>query len=233
ASFLRAYANLANEMGEAGYAADEARIIRNEVAHYEHVRNEVKLNSGDYIDLKMFEPAMRHLLDSYIRADDSRVLSSFDEMSLVDLLVERGPEATQQLPEGIREDPEDMAETIENNVRRLIIDESPVNPKYYEHMSELLDALIEQRRSDAPDYESYLQEVAELARQAKRPTTSHYPPSINTPPRQALHDTLAAVEDLADKIVYTAEVADPGNLVEATALAIDDAIRRVKKSGWR
>ncbi len=34
-----------------------------------------------------------------------------------------------------------MAETIENNVRRLIIDEMAVNPKYYEKMSELLDAL--------------------------------------------------------------------------------------------
>ena len=32
-----------------------------------------------------------------------------------------------------------LAETIENNVRRLIIDETPVNPKYYEKMSKLLD----------------------------------------------------------------------------------------------
>jgi type I restriction enzyme, R subunit len=28
-----------------------------------------------------------------------------------------------------------VAETIENNVRRLIIDEMAVNPKYYERMS--------------------------------------------------------------------------------------------------
>ena len=33
-----------------------------------------------------------------------------------------------------------VAETIENNVRRLIIDEMAVNPKYYEKMSALLDA---------------------------------------------------------------------------------------------
>lgn len=43
-----------------------------------------------------------------------------------------------------------MAETIENNVRKLILDESPVNPKYYEQMSKLLDALIEQRRQEGP-----------------------------------------------------------------------------------
>ena len=51
------------------------------------------------------------------------------------------------LPEGIRKNQKRVAETIENNVRKLIIDEQPINPKYYEKMSELLDALIEQRRA--------------------------------------------------------------------------------------
>ena len=50
------------------------------------------------------------------------------------------------LPEGIRKNKEAVAEVIENNVRKLIIDEQPINPKYYEKMSELLDALIKQRR---------------------------------------------------------------------------------------
>lgn len=38
----------------------------------------VKLASGDYIDMKMYEPAMRHLLDTYIRrkrANKSRHLT--------------------------------------------------------------------------------------------------------------------------------------------------------------
>jgi type I restriction enzyme, R subunit len=55
------------------------------------------------------------------------------------------------LPVGIRGNRESVAETIENNVRRLIIDQSAVNPKYYEKMSELLDALILQRRQEALD----------------------------------------------------------------------------------
>ena len=50
-----------------------------------------------------------------------------------------------------------MAETIENNVRRLIIDETPINPKYYEKMSELLDTLIQERQSTAQEYEQYLE----------------------------------------------------------------------------
>jgi type I restriction enzyme R subunit len=39
-----------------------------------------------------------------------------------------------------------MAEAIENNVRKTIVDENPVNPKYFEQMSALLDETIKQRR---------------------------------------------------------------------------------------
>ncbi|WKB05952.1 hypothetical protein QU831_11170 [Escherichia coli] len=40
----------------------------------EKLRYEIKLTSGDLLDMKRFEPAMRHLLDMYVRADDSEVL---------------------------------------------------------------------------------------------------------------------------------------------------------------
>ncbi|HYD48105.1 MAG TPA: hypothetical protein VEB21_07155 [Terriglobales bacterium] len=43
------------------------------------------------------------------------------------------------LPAAIRNKENATAETIENNVRKLIIDETPINPKYYEKMSALLD----------------------------------------------------------------------------------------------
>jgi len=87
ASLIRAYANLANEMPDAGYTAQEIERIKQEVDYYEKVRNEVKLASGDYIDLKMYEPAMRHLIDTYIRAGESKKLSSFDDLTLVQLIV--------------------------------------------------------------------------------------------------------------------------------------------------
>jgi len=61
------------------------------------------------------------------------------------------------LPKGIRQSEQAVAETIENNVRRLIIDEHPVNPKYYDKMSKLLDALIVDRKKKAMDYKAYLQ----------------------------------------------------------------------------
>ncbi len=35
----------------------------------------MKKHSGDGIDLKMYEPAMRHLIDAYIRAEESEQVS--------------------------------------------------------------------------------------------------------------------------------------------------------------
>ena len=66
----------------------ETREIKTEVAHYENVRQEIKLASGDYVDLRVYEPHMRHLLDTYIRAEESETLSTFDDIPLVQLLVE-------------------------------------------------------------------------------------------------------------------------------------------------
>lgn len=234
AAFLRAYTNLANEMREAGYTDAEAQAIKAEVGHYEKVREEVKLASGDYVDMKMFEPAMRHLLDTYIRAEESEKLTAFDDLTLVQLIVERGEAAVDALPEGIRKNQEAMAETIENNVRRLIIDEMAVNPKYYERMSQLLDALIKQRRQEALDYKAYLAKIVELTRQVKQPETQAYPVPINSPVRRALYDNIKAVTGLEAMVSQELKAADSAaEFAETVALALDDAIRRVKKADWR
>jgi type I restriction enzyme R subunit len=170
------------------------------------VRTEVKLASGDYVDLKMYEPAMRHLIDTYIRAEESEKVSAFDDMSLVQLVVERGADAVNALPAGIRNNQGAVAETIENNVRKLIINEQPINPKYYEKMSDLLDALIRQRKSQAGDYRQYLEQIAELTRKVKNPVVgSVYPASLDSSAKRALYDNLGKDEALAldvDKAIY-------------------------------
>ncbi|MEO0739482.1 MAG: restriction endonuclease subunit R, partial [Cyanobacteria bacterium J06649_12] len=214
AALVRAYTNLANEMAEAGYSPQEAATIKQEVTHYDEVREAIKKASGDYIDMKQYEPAMRRLLDTYIRADPSEVISDLDDLGLIDLIVQRGAEAIDQLPKGIRESEDAVAETIENNMRRVIIDESPINPKYYDRMSELLDALIEERRKQAINYQEYLEKVKNLARQVKPPAdaATDYPASIDTPAKRSLYDNLG--QD------------------EALVIRIDTAVRYTKKADW-
>ena len=220
AAFVRAYANLANEMEAAGYSAAEAQEIKAEVTHYENVRQVVKLASGDYVDLKVYEPDMRHLLDTYIRAEESETLSTFDDIPLVQLIVQNGVEAAiNMLPEGIRNNADARAATIENNIRCLIVDRSEINPRYYEDMSRLLDELIRERRRGATDYRTYLSKVSGLSVRVTNPAThTDYPPSINTEARRSLYDNLgdAAVERR-----------------ETMAIAIDDAILNARTDNWR
>ncbi|MDE0684088.1 MAG: restriction endonuclease subunit R, partial [Candidatus Poribacteria bacterium] len=221
AALVRAYANLANEMEAAGYSDAEAEKIKKEVGDYEYVRQQVKLTSGDYIDLKMFEPDMRHLLDTYIQAEESETLSTFDNMPLVQLIVNKGADAAiEKLPEGIRTSEEAIAATIENNIRRVIVDKSEINPKYYEEMSRLLDELIRQRRQDKINYRQYLSEATRLSNRVTDSTAnSDYPQGIDTKPRQAFFD------NLPDNM--------PVDHKTAMAKAIDEAIIDERSDEWR
>ena len=215
ASLIRAYANLANEMSDAGYSATEAAQIKQEVQHFKDVREEIQLASGDYIDLKAYEPAMRHLIDSYISAEESEKISAFDDMTLLQLIVERGlDEAIKALPKAIGGNQGAVAETIENNIRKLITDEQAVNPKFYERMSVLLDELVEARRKGAINYREYLKKIVEFTKMVRGDDTkSEYPGTISSPAQKALYDNLGQDEDLA--------------------LAIDEAIRQNKADNWR
>jgi type I restriction enzyme R subunit len=187
---LRIYADLANDMTSAGYTKEQTEVIEREVKHYEQVRMEVKLASGDYIDLKKYEPAMRVLIDRYIAAEESERLSAFDDMTLVDLIVKKGEEALGLLPDAVQQNQEAMAETIENNVRKLIIDEMPTNPKYYLRMSELLDELVKKRKQADVEYREYLKEIIALSKKVKNPMDESIGIDINTPALRALYDNL-------------------------------------------
>ncbi|GAA6136516.1 HsdR family type I site-specific deoxyribonuclease [Arenicella sp. 4NH20-0111] len=212
ASLVRAYSNLANEMHAAGYSADEAKVVKAEVQHFSDMRQEVKQASRDEVDMKQYEPAMRRLLDTYIRADDSEKVIDFEELGLIELIIERSKQHPQS--SDTRSVPDAMAEVIENNMRKVIIDEQPINPKYYEKMSELLDALIAQRREAAISYAEYLEQVKNLANDIERPEeTPDYPGAMNTRAKQSLYDNLDQNADLVSRI--------------------DAVIKHTKKADWK
>jgi len=213
-SLVRAYANIANEMEEAGYTPKEIEQIKVDVKYFENLRAEIKLASGDYIDLKAYEPAMRHLIDTYISAEESEKISAFDDLTLVQLIVERGEDAVESLPNSIKKNKEAVAETIENNIRRLIIDEMPTNPIYFEKMSVLLDELIKERKQEAINYKKYLEKIVALTKRITKPeSSSAYPKTLDSRAKRALFDNL--------------------NRDEKLAIELDTEILRTKKDDWR
>ena len=216
AAVTRAYANLANEMGLAGYSDTQAAAINAEIAHYAAVRDEVKLGAGENVDFKQYEAGMRRLLDTYIQADPSELVADFGEngLGLVQLIAQMGASAIDKLPEGIKSNPDAVAETITNNMRKVIIDEHAMNPKYYDRMSELLDALIEERRQGALDYKQYLERlIAQAELLGKKDSDSTYPAWADTGAKRALVDFGLPTEQLAIGVDQTVMETKPDNWI--------------------
>lgn len=213
-ALIRAYNNIAPDIIEAGYTPAQADRIKAKVNDYAELRNCIKHYSHDYIDLKRYEPDMRQMLDMYLTADPSRVLSNLGDATLLELIVENGIEAAiYQMPEDIKGNRRAMSESIENNMRKTIIQEMPINPAYYEKMSVLLLELIRLRKEGAITYEELLRDYEALAKDIQPNTQKSYPQCIDTKPKQALYDNLDKNETLA--------------------VAMDAQVRYVKDDEWR
>ncbi len=213
-ALVRAYANIADELEPAGYSSTDITRIKQQIDHYLNVREIVRKASGESLDLKAYEADMRHLIDTYIEADEPRKISPFDNMSLLDLIVKTGiaNAITSQLG-GLKGNRNAIAETIENNVRSKIIKEHLNDPAYFEKMSALLDEIIKFRKEQAGKYEEYLKRIAELAKRVEAGQAEETPAKLNTPGKRALYNNL--------------------NQDEGLALKINETVQTIRPDGWR
>ena len=210
---IRAYANIAGELEQAGYSQAEIADIKRSVDFYVKLREEIKNASGETLDMKTYEADMRHLIDNFIQAEEPRKISPFaKDQTLIDLIVKTGiADAINSLPQGIKSNQEAVAETIENNVRRKIIKEHLIDPAYFEEMSKLLNEIIKERKAGAISYEEYLKKIAELAKRVSNPIRDDMPVEITTRAQQALYNNVGKDETLAikiDKAVLRKRMAD-------------------------
>lgn len=213
-SLIRAYANIADDMQAAGYSEKETVNIKGRLDFYLNLREEIRKASGETLDLKTYEADMRYLIDNYIQADDSKVISPFGDLSLLDIIVKTGiADAINSLPKGIQGSREAVAETIENNVRSKIIKENLIDPAFFDEMSKLLDEIIKERKANAVSYEEYLKKIAALAKKVNAGKSDFTPAVLKTHAHIALYNNLGKDENLA--------------------LQIDEAVKRVKKADFR
>lgn len=214
ANLLRAYANIGDDMEAAGYSPSASEHIKNRVDHYLKLRDVIKNVANEKIDLKAYEADMRYLIDRYIQAEESVVISPFADMPILDIIEKSGiAEAISSLPDGIRANREAVAETIENNVRSHIIKNHLLDPAYFEKISKLLDEIIKFRKENAEKYKEYLQKIADLARKATAAQPDDMPTSLNTKAKRVLYGNLGKNE--------------------ALALQINDAVMDSKQDGFR
>ena len=214
-SLLRAYANISDELEEAGYTAVDIQRIKGKVKSYAELREAIRLASGETLDLKAYEADMRHLIDTYIQADEPRKISPFDGIGLLDLIVHSGISTAiaEKMAGKVGKKQEAVAEAIENNVRQRIFKEQLKDPAYFDKMSKLLDEIITARKKAAIEYAEYLKQIEDLVKKVIAGKSDETPKTLDTSGKRALYSNL-------------------GN-DEGKALAIDKAVQDNKPDGWR
>jgi type I restriction enzyme R subunit len=214
AALVRAFANIADDLSQAGYSDSQITSIKVDIIRYLKLREIIRQASGETIDLKAYEADMRHLIDTYIQADAPRAISDFGEVGLLDLIVKSGiAEAINNMPAGIKGNKSAVAETIANNVRSKIIKDHLNDPAFYDKMSALLKEILADLRAQRIDYEDFLKRIAELAKQVQTGKAADTPEKLNTRGKRALYNNL--------------------NKDEGLALQIDETVRRVRPNAFR
>lgn len=186
-------------MEEAGYTPEQAADIKKKVDFYNDLKDEIKLKSGDSLDLKYYDPAMRQLIDQYVRAEDSEKLADLADVSLLDLVYLSECNAD-TLKKKSKRDERSVAEILVANARKIIISEHATNPKYYDEMSAILNQLIEDQKADKIKYKDLIEGIIARLKEMKSHSESRYPSSMDTSGKKALYDNLDNDESLVEAV---------------------------------
>ncbi len=234
ATFVRAYADIAQDLTEAGYSDADAAALQREVDFYSETRSAIKKHSGEELDIKPFEADMRHLLNTYVQADPAADMGNLNSLSLTELIVETGihDAIARKLNEKGKLSNNAIAEAIINNVRKTIIRDQLTDPRFYAEMSKLLDDLIQQSRADAAAYEAFLKKAEELVKRlAQKADTAGMPAALHGKPEATV------IFNNLPSILTPEVLNDTGpDFVQsrvALALEIDRAMREHAPAGWK
>ncbi len=233
-ALIRAYANIADELEAAGYSAADAERIKRSMDEYLRLREIIRRAASETLDLKAYEADMRHLIDTYIEADEPRKISPFENVGLLELVTKLGIlDAIKEGLGGLKGNREAIAETIENNVRSKIIKEQLTDPAYYEKMSTLLDEIIAARKAKAIEYEEYLRRIGEVAVNVQKGHSDETPEQLNTPGKRALYNNLKKPSQPANDRNAAEDTPAYGDPALTLALLIDETVHRVKPDQFR
>lgn len=237
-TFVRAYADLAQNLAEAGYSPADVQALQKEADFYAEVREAIKMHSGEEFDIKPYEADMRHLINTYIQADSAHVLGDLETLSLTDLIIKTGihDAIAQKLNAKGKATRDSIAEGIINNVRKTIIRDRLTDPRFYDQMSKLLDDLIQQKRDDTEAYEAFLRNAEVLVKKLAKGQSDTGLPQALQGNREAtvLYNNLI---NIMQAEVEALQVAEPrpeyGDERAQMALRLDIAIKAQAPAGWR
>lgn len=178
-STVRTYSALSGREEDAGYKVEEFQSVKSRIGHFVKIKDEIAVASGDYVNINLYERDMRILIDTYIKSNRSKVVADLTNRPLLEILATEGQKVIMDLPEGIKENKQAVAETITNNIRRTIIEKSVTNPKYFEKLSKQLEEVLKEMEVESKDYEEFLKKLVTIGNEVVNPVHD-YPPEIAT-----------------------------------------------------
>ncbi len=229
-TLLRAFSDIFQHLGDAGYDLEEGVRIKEEVDFHTNTRNEIKNCSGEELDVKPFEGDMRHLINTYIQSEHVQAQGDLNGLTLTELIVATGMNdaIARKLNTKGRGSKNSIAEGIINNLRKTIIRDQLTDPKYYAEMSRLLDDLIAQSRADAAAYEAFLKKAEDLARKLVKKSGGEHPAVLHGKP-----EAIVLFRNLAELPVSTFQCPEDDESKAKLALEIDQSMRDRAPAGWK
>ena len=195
---IRAYAEFKPLLSDMGYSFAEQQKFESRVTFFIELSETIGQASGDFIDLKQYEPGMRYLIDNYIIAFDSEKIGILDDFTLLDFILKN----EEKLKDGTDGEKDSAAEAIENNIRRQVVEKVVINPAYYSKMSQILEQLILERKKKVISYKELIERYVELAKNVSEPqNNTKYPENVrSSAAMRAFYDNCGEDEELAIKL---------------------------------
>ena len=204
------YSAIALDMERCGYTKEEAENIFQRVKTFDQICTAIMRRAGDLVDMKMYDQAMRQMLDDYVEAKHSKILATLEDISFLDLILDDNSDEAEKEAEEVLGGKEGVASTMTANVRRVINRKRDSNPEEYQKFSERINRLLAEYRQGVIEYKAYIIAIAQLARELNNRTTD---PRLDTEAKRALYDNLGQDADFA--------------------LEVFNSIKTNAKVGWR
>ena len=186
-NFVVAYANLADNMGKAGYSSEETAQIHKEACEARHINLYVKQNTDDFFDPRQYDPGMRALLDRFVRADEAEtIIPATADFSFLDLIGEDsdiGDAAQKATSEA--GSARSAAEVIEAKARSVINSFKDSDPAAFRTYGEQLQDILASIRAETLTFQDQMKKLLELIKKMRTGEGS-YPEGITTKRQKAL-----------------------------------------------
>jgi type I restriction enzyme, R subunit len=193
-----------------------------DLRRFQRLRSSVQQRYADTVDMRVYEPQIEKLLNTYVRSDAVEILMPkpvdiFDTPAMEAALDQLGSKTTAA-----------KADTIAHATARTITERMDEDPALYRKFSEMIEETIQAFRNDMIGEMDYLQRVLDIRGQVVSRTTGNVPSCL------AHNDVAQAYYRLVlERLDAIAKQAGNREIAVDVALMIDTSIRHEVVVDWR